>query len=1005
MPIIETIKIGLEPNDGEGDNHRSAFQKVNLNFSALNSAIQGVLDTKGQANGYASLGADGRLLAAQAPIVYAPVLPTTAHDLNTFVTPGTYYQAAVAGATAPAGVNYPVAQVGFLEVVATGTPVLQVYTTRNATPAIQQRFWRVRVTSSTWSAWKEVVDTTATLSYAGRLATAQDLNTYTTRGIWFASAASIATGGSNYPVGTAGFLLVLSESALGGAAQTSGVSQRYESVNGKVYTRYISGGVWSPWVTLIDSSVVGVASGVGSLDGNGRSPVAQFPMSLSLTAGTDANTVTAPGVYYTNSDAQATAVLNWPEQLAGTLNVEAAVSGNSQITQTYTTRNGTGGVSRTYKRVRFGGGAGVWGMWQQQARYDDAMTHVLLTTATDANTLTADNTFYTWRSGTVVVSGSNWAPVGTNVSGGHLEVRWAASDYVIQTVTIPISGAKPRIYQRFGSGTSWQAWKIISPVSSITWLPTADAGDVYVDGLGWHCWNGSAYELSSLAITLPTTAHDLNTYQTPGAYRQASTAGATAGSNYPVSIGGTLDVHGSGSSGQTVQTYTVASTGAVTGNSGPRMFWRFAINTTWSPWTEVLSAALGMTHQFLSAATDANTLTADNTFYSWTSGSLTTSGSNFPAGIGGAGYMRVVWQAATIVSQELTALQSGGKPRTFFRYGNTSTGVWQSWKSTGSISNTAGMPSEDCGDIYVDGEGTYRWNGSAYARWFPSVPQNLTFSTTGVIEGNWLGSPQGLRFRNNSASPANTYVNIVPGTGGSAAGILCADKDNTPNAAYGSFNISDVGVFIESGRFGSAAYKPIVFYAIGNQLGRINTAATWELGPTVSSPVLARVILAYDGASSRYGISFRPGADETRPCHFSNAAGNEVGFIATGGSSTFYSTTSDYRAKENIVDMDAAKALAVINLLKPRSFTMKADGSHQDGFIAHELQEHIPLAVAGEKDAVVPAEHGAGPRMLMQGVDLSKVVPYLVAAMQEQQRLIDMLRQQIEVLTPPPENG
>ncbi|MFF7060792.1 pyocin knob domain-containing protein [Achromobacter spanius] len=806
MPIIETIKIGLEPNDGKGEDHRSAFQKVNLNFSELNAAIQGVLDTKGQANGYASLGADGRLLAAQAPIVYAPVLPTTAHDLNTFVTPGTYYQAAVAGATAPAGVNYPVAQVGFLEVVATGTPVLQVYTTRNATPAIQQRFWRVRVTSSTWSAWKEVVDTTATLSYAGRLATAQDLNTHTTRGIWFASAASIATGGSNYPVGTAGFLLVLSESALGGAAQTSGVSQRYESVNGKVYTRYISGGVWSPWVTLIDSSVVGVASGVGSLDGNGRAPVTQFPMSLSLTAGTDANTVTAPGVYYTNSDAQATAVLNWPEQLAGTLNVEAAVSGNSQITQTYTTRNGTGGVSRTYKRVRFGGGAGVWGMWQQQARYDDAMTHVLLTTATDANTLTADNTFYTWRSGTVVVSGSNWAPVGTNVSGGHLEVRWAASDYVIQTVTIPISGAKPRIYQRFGSGTSWQAWKIISPVSSITWLPTADAGDVYVDGLGWHRWNGSAYELSSLAITLPTTAHDLNTYQTPGAYRQASTAGATAGSNYPVSIGGTLNVQGSGSSGQTVQTYTLASTGAVTGTSGPRMFWRFAINTTWSPWTEVLSAALGMTHQFLSAATDANTLTADNTFYSWTSGSLTTSGSNFPGGIGGAGYMRVVWQAATIVSQELTALQSGGKPRTFFRYGNTSTGVWQSWKSTGSISNTAGMPSEDCGDIYVDGEGWYAWNGTAYkltragmdhgqCRFqYASATQCVLNPWNGnglIINGRQYRVPSGGVVLSNAQVPAQTLSYVYAYDSGSGAVAL--------EALTTAYNRHTDGVFIKSG--------------------------------------------------------------------------------------------------------------------------------------------------------------------------------------------------------------
>lgn len=630
MPTLETINVGLAPNDKKGDPLRDAMQKVILNFSALNTAIQGVLDTKGQANGFASLDGNGRLLAAQAPLVYAAVLPTSAHDLNDFIAPGTYhqntnvgaatgthyptpyaglllvrasatnflyqfytrfrsgpggsqatywrtfyanvwsdwqevakkaeldalstavaaaiplvqkgaangvasldsvghlpaeqapimyaavlptathtlndyvtpgvwYQASIAGATA-GGASYPTAQVGFLEVVATGTPVLQVFTTRNATPAIHQRFWRVRVTSTTWSNWKEVVDTTTTLSYVGRLGTAQDLNAYTTRGIWFASAASIATGGSNYPVGTAGFLMVLSESQAGGAAQTSGVSQRYESVNGKVYTRYVSGGVWSQWVTLLDSSVIGVADGVAVLDANVRLPNVHFPLSVSNPAGTDANNLTAPGLYYNNSDAQATAALNWPEQLAGSLFVEAAEvvagSANQQITQTYTTRNGSGGVMRTYKRVRFGGGAGVWGLWQELARRADAMSHVYLTSATDANTLTADNTWWTAANSSVVSGGANFPPAPV-ASSFIFTTQAISATYMVQTCMMtPGSNRRPIEYRRIGNGsTTWSGWRIIAPVQLVTDLPIADCGDVYVDGLGWHRWNGTAYAL------------------------------------------------------------------------------------------------------------------------------------------------------------------------------------------------------------------------------------------------------------------------------------------------------------------------------------------------------------------------------------------------------------------------------------------------------------------------------------------------------------------------------
>ncbi|AVJ30154.1 hypothetical protein CLM73_25345 [Achromobacter spanius] len=325
----------------------------------------------GAALGLATLGADGRLLPGQIPAVQT--LPTTVHDLNTYQMPGMYRQASTAGAQA--GTNYPQATGGLLEVCGTGSPgqTVQRYTvasTGSVSPTSGARqYWRFAINAS-WSPWQEVHTAGNALPYLGRVEAGADLNNYANRGMWAIAASSVAAGGTNFPVANSGWLLVYCESAAGAAAGTN-VNQVYIGSNtNRQFFRSLVGGAWSAWEEVIRSSLLGAVSGVGSLDANGRQPVGQSPYSAILPAGTDANTLATPGVWHINSDAQATAALNWPLQLAGTLSVEAVVSGNMQVTQTYTTRNGTGGVIRTFKRVRFGT-AGTWGLWQEMARIAD----------------------------------------------------------------------------------------------------------------------------------------------------------------------------------------------------------------------------------------------------------------------------------------------------------------------------------------------------------------------------------------------------------------------------------------------------------------------------------------------------------------------------------------------------------------------------------------------------------------------------------------------------------
>ena len=124
--------------------------------------------------------------------------------------------------------------------------------------------------------------------------------------------------------------------------------------------------------------------------------------------------------------------------------------------------------------------------------------------------------------------------------------------------------------------------------------------------------------------------------------------------------------------------------------------------------------------------------------------------------------------------------------------------------------------------------------------------------------------------------------------------------------------------------------------------------------------------------------------------YFNTSAAN-VGKISITSTATSYVTSSDYRLKENIVPMTGA--LAKVSALKPCTYTWKSNGETGEGFIAHELQEVCPHAVAGEKDAV---DENGNP--VYQGIDTSFLVATLTAAIQEQQSIIQSLTARITAL-------
>lgn len=81
---------------------------------------------------------------------------------------------------------------------------------------------------------------------------------------------------------------------------------------------------------------------------------------------------------------------------------------------------------------------------------------------------------------------------------------------------------------------------------------------------------------------------------------------------------------------------------------------------------------------------------------------------------------------------------------------------------------------------------------------------------------------------------------------------------------------------------------------------------------------------------------------------FHNSGASVVGSIFSTTASTAFNTSSDYRMKENVVDMTGA--IARVKQLAPKRFNfIIAPEKTVDGFLAHEAQTVVPESVTGEK--------------------------------------------------------
>jgi len=237
-------------------------------------------------------------------------------------------------------------------------------------------------------------------------------------------------------------------------------------------------------------------------------------------------------------------------------------------------------------------------------------------------------------------------------------------------------------------------------------------------------------------------------------------------------------------------------------------------------------------------------------------------------------------------------------------------------------------------------------------------------------------------------------IDTSTGTAPHYAGIRCNATDNS-----GNMNLK---FYAGSTKFETDSPHMLIDSSGNVGIGTASPTATVHCSSTVKT---ARFEMMSTGDVIGIHMRHQRGALSGFNGKIISFEGNgavETGSITIHQNSTVYGTTSDYRLKDNIENI--TDGIERLKKLTPRKFNFKTSPSVRvDGFIAHEVAEANVVAecVSGEKDAmqaltfyedgdtmpsgkvIGDAKTFSDTEISPQSIDVSKLVPLLVAAVQE----------------------
>jgi hypothetical protein len=376
---------------------------------------------------------------------------------------------------------------------------------------------------------------------------------------------------------------------------------------------------------------------------------------------------------------------------------------------------------------------------------------------------------------------------------------------------------------------------------------------------------------------------------------------------------------------------------------------------------------------------------------------------------------------------------SGQQPGTFqtIYSSDTNGGILELASNKNTDNNTLGIISFVNTENSNSGATTRVYNAQIRGR-IDTSDTNAGDDSGGVLEFQTKAEAGPLDVSMTIASDGNVGIGVVPESWTSGytaldigyAGTIFTRTTNTDTAFGNNFYTGSGGYTYKNT---DTANMMLMLNGGGTEFrtavsGTADTAISWTTAMTIKNDGFVE-IANFSATGVTKGAEFN---SEGKLTISSNTSGStnligfyntniNVGNIISSGSSTSYSTSSDYRLKENVVLMTGS--IDRLKELKPSRFNFIADADTTvDGFLAHEAQEVVPEAITGTKDAMKTEEYEVTPAVMdgekvvteavmgerevpdMQGIDQSKLVPLLVASLQEAIAKIEELTTRIEQL-------
>jgi hypothetical protein len=251
---------------------------------------------------------------------------------------------------------------------------------------------------------------------------------------------------------------------------------------------------------------------------------------------------------------------------------------------------------------------------------------------------------------------------------------------------------------------------------------------------------------------------------------------------------------------------------------------------------------------------------------------------------------------------------------------------------------------------------------------------------------------------------------VLKGTGGGSVSITsgAAATDTTltvPNTT-GTVALTASPTFtgtVTATTITSPSATALTIQSAGTTAMTIDTSQNLLVGTTIANPISGNVsgvtvapvgflnVQRSAGTAGSMAIGNNTVGTIMNLYYTGSGSAVNVGSIVITTTTSSFVGTSDYRLKEDVVPLTSG--ISTIAALKPISYKWKADQSVGEGFIAHELGKVIPLALFGAKDAL--NEDGS---IKPQGIDMTKIVPHLVKAIQELSAKNDALEARLAAL-------